>query len=162
MLNFALNPFPWREGEPINGVVASLSITRENGSVIPVSNLSEEIEVRWGFFVLKIFIKALASRIVYRYYIVRTLYLCCFVFQIILPRPEVEVNSTFLDLGNYSTLVINVTTPNISLVLKLDPSEEIPLHLLLGFEHYPNNTHYKTTIQLPQAGNSTGYSLTDI
>ncbi|MCJ8737360.1 hypothetical protein PDJAM_G00023180 [Pangasius djambal] len=118
MLSFAINPFPWREGEPINGAVASLSITRENGSVIPVSNLSEEIEI-------------------------------------ILPRPEAEVNSTFLDLGNYSTLVINVTTPNISLVLKLDPSEEIPLQLLLGFEHYPNNTHYKTTVQLPQPGNST-------
>ncbi|MCI4383146.1 hypothetical protein PGIGA_G00023010 [Pangasianodon gigas] len=118
MLSFAINPFPWRDGEPINGAVASLSITRENGSVIPVSNLSEEIEI-------------------------------------ILPRPEAEVNSTFLDLGNYSTLVINVTMPNISLVLKLDPSEEIPLQLLLGFEHYPNNTHYKTTIQLPQPGNST-------
>ncbi|KAF5905100.1 polycystic kidney disease protein 1-like 2 [Clarias magur] len=118
MLSFAINPFPWREGEPINGAVASLSITRENGSVIPVSNLTEEIEI-------------------------------------ILPRQEAEVNSTFLDLGNYSTLVINVTTPNISLVLKLDPSEEIPLHLLLGFEHFPNNTHYKTTIQLPQPGNST-------
>ncbi|XP_058257289.1 polycystin-1-like protein 2 [Hemibagrus wyckioides] len=118
MLSFAINPFPLREGEQISGAVASLSITRENGSVIPVSGLSEEIEI-------------------------------------ILPRPEAEVDSTFLDLGNYSTLIINVTTPNISLVLKLDPSEEIPLHLLLGFEHYPNNTHYKTSIQLPQSGNST-------
>ncbi|XP_060740105.1 polycystin-1-like protein 2 [Tachysurus vachellii] len=117
MLSFAINPFPLREGELISGAVASLSITRENGSVIPVSDLSEEIEI-------------------------------------ILSRPEAEVNSTFLDLKNYSTLIINVTTPNISLVLKLDPSDEIPLHLLLGFEHYPNNTHYKTTIQLPQPGNS--------
>ncbi|KAK3533669.1 hypothetical protein QTP70_024018, partial [Hemibagrus guttatus] len=118
MLSFAINPFPLREGEHISGAVASLSITREDGSVIPVSGLSEEIEI-------------------------------------ILPRPEAEVNSTFLDLGNYSTLIINVTTPNISLVLKLDPSEEIPLHLLLGFEHYPNNTHYKASIQLPQPGHST-------
>ncbi|KAI5608598.1 polycystic kidney disease protein 1-like 2, partial [Silurus asotus] len=117
MLSFAINPFPWREGEPINGAVASLSITHENGSVIPVSNLSEEIEI-------------------------------------ILPRPETKLNSTFLDLGNYSTLVINLTTPNVSLVLKLDPSEEITLHLLLGFEHYPNNTHYQTKTQLPQPGHS--------
>lgn len=102
------------------------------------------------------FMKAVTSRSTYSYYIVHMFSLCCFVFQIILPRPEAEVNSTFLDLENYSTLIINVTTPNISLVLKLDPSEEIPLHLLLGFEHYPNNTHYKTTIQLPQPGNSTG------
>lgn len=46
MLSFAINPFPLREGEQISGAVASLSITRENGSVIPVSGLSEEIEVR--------------------------------------------------------------------------------------------------------------------
>lgn len=101
-------------------------------------------------------------------YLIKHIYSVCayihifFVFQIILPRPEAEVNSTFLDLGNYSTLIINVTTPNISLVLKLDPSEEIPLHLFLGFEHYPNNTHYKTAVRLPQPGNSAGYLLTNI
>uniref|UniRef100_A0AAR2JZ86 Polycystic kidney disease 1 like 2a n=1 Tax=Pygocentrus nattereri TaxID=42514 RepID=A0AAR2JZ86_PYGNA len=110
------NPFSWSEGEPISGAVGSLSLTRENGSVIPVSNLNEEIEI-------------------------------------LLPRAVVEeVNSTFLDLGNYSTLVINVTTPDISLVLKLDPSEETPLQLLLGFQHYPNDTNHKAKIQLPQPG----------
>uniref|UniRef100_A0A8B9HUK4 Polycystic kidney disease 1 like 2a n=1 Tax=Astyanax mexicanus TaxID=7994 RepID=A0A8B9HUK4_ASTMX len=66
-----------------------------------------------------------------------------------------EVNSTFLDLGNYSTLIINVTTPDISLVLKLDPSEETPLQLLLGFEEYPNDTNYTAKIQLPHPGVST-------
>ncbi|XP_037401275.1 polycystic kidney disease protein 1-like 2 [Pygocentrus nattereri] len=116
MLSFEKNPFSWSEGEPISGAVGSLSLTRENGSVIPVSNLNEEIEI-------------------------------------LLPRAVVEeVNSTFLDLGNYSTLVINVTTPDISLVLKLDPSEETPLQLLLGFQHYPNDTNHKAKIQLPQPG----------
>ncbi|KAL6468941.1 hypothetical protein MHYP_G00224650 [Metynnis hypsauchen] len=117
MLTFEKNPFSWSDGELISGAVGSLSLTRENGSVIPVSNLNEEIEI-------------------------------------LLPRAVVEeVNSTFLDLGNYSTLVINVTTPDISLVLKLDPSEETPLQLLLGFQHYPNDTNHKAKIQLPQPGN---------
>ncbi|XP_022542773.2 polycystic kidney disease protein 1-like 2 [Astyanax mexicanus] len=76
--------------------------------------------------------------------------------EILLPRAVVgEVNSTFLDLGNYSTLIINVTTPDISLVLKLDPSEETPLQLLLGFEEYPNDTNYTAKIQLPHPGVST-------
>ncbi|XP_076879791.1 polycystin-1-like protein 2 isoform X2 [Brachyhypopomus gauderio] len=118
MLSFWQNPFSWSKGPPISGAVGSLSLTSENGSVIPVSDLTEEIEI-------------------------------------LLPRPEVvELNSTFLDLGNYSTLVINVTTPNISLVLKLDPTEEIPLQLLLGFQHYPNDTNYMAQIHLPQTGNS--------
>lgn len=81
--------------------------------------------------------------------------------QILLPRVmEAEVNSTFLDLGNYSTLAINVTTPDISLVLKLDPSEDTPLQLLLGFQNYPNDTNYLAKVQLPQPGNSPGDSLT--
>lgn len=87
---------------------------------------------------------------------------CSYTSQILLPRSETEVNSTYLDLGNYSTLVINVTTPNISLVLKLDPSEEINLHLLLGFEHYPNITHHMAAIQLPQPGNSAGYIVDEL
>lgn len=62
MLSFAINPFPWREGETINGEVASLSITRSNGSVIPVSNLSEEIEVFWMCMFMKV---EVASRIMH-------------------------------------------------------------------------------------------------
>lgn len=68
-----------------------------------------------------------------------------------------EVNRTLLELGNFSTVVINVTSPNISLVFKLDPSEETPLQLLLGFQDYPNDTCYEARIQLPQLGNSEGY-----
>uniref|UniRef100_A0A4W4GFP4 Polycystic kidney disease 1 like 2a n=1 Tax=Electrophorus electricus TaxID=8005 RepID=A0A4W4GFP4_ELEEL len=118
MLSFRQNPFSWSKGPPISGTVGSLSLTSENGSVIPVSDLTEEIEI-------------------------------------LLPRSEVaEVNSTFLDLGNYSTLVINMTSPNISLVLKLDPTEETPLQLLLGFQHYPNDTNYKAKMNLPQPGNA--------
>ncbi|XP_073691874.1 polycystin-1-like protein 2 [Garra rufa] len=118
MTSFGINPFSWHEGEHISGSVGSLSLTKMNGSVIPVANLTEEIEI-------------------------------------LLPRTEMaEVNQTLLELANFSTVVINVTTPNISLVFKLDPSEETPLQLLLGFQDYPNDTNYEAQIQLPQDGDS--------
>lgn len=68
-----------------------------------------------------------------------------------------NVNQTLLDLGNYSTVVINVTTPNISLVLRFEPSEDTSLHLLLGFQDYPNDTNYDAQTQLPRDGKSEGY-----
>ncbi|KAI2662209.1 Polycystic kidney disease protein 1-like 2 [Labeo rohita] len=75
--------------------------------------------------------------------------------RILLPRTEVaEVNQTLLELANFSTVVINVTAPNISLVFKLHPSEETPLQLFLGFQDYPNDTNYEAQIQLPQDGDS--------
>ncbi|XP_077057765.1 polycystin-1-like protein 2 [Siphateles boraxobius] len=118
MTSFGINPFSWSEGDRISGSVGSLSLTKMNGSVITVANLTEEIEI-------------------------------------LLPRPDMaEVNQTLLELGNFSTVVINVTAPNIFLVFKLDPSEEIPLQLLLGFQDYPNDTNYEARIQLPQVGNS--------
>ncbi|XP_030620641.1 polycystic kidney disease protein 1-like 2 isoform X2 [Chanos chanos] len=118
MMSFGINPFSWSEGEPISGAVGGLSLTTENGSLIPVTNLPEEIEI-------------------------------------LLPRVEtVEVNSTLLDLGNFSTLMINVTTPNTSLVLKLEPTEETALHLSLGFQNYPNETYYEAQTQMPQEGSS--------
>ncbi|XP_076879412.1 polycystin-1-like protein 2 [Brachyhypopomus gauderio] len=119
MLSFEQNPFSTNKGLPINGTVGSLSITRVNGSVIPVSNLNEEIEILLPLVV------------------------------------AVHLNSTHLDLRNYSTLAINMTTGNTSLVLKLDPSSNISLQLLLGFQMYPNDTNYKAKLQLPQAGKST-------
>ncbi|XP_067257323.1 polycystin-1-like protein 2 [Chanodichthys erythropterus] len=118
MTSFGINPFSWSEGDRISGSVGSLSLTKMNGSVIPVANLTEEIEI-------------------------------------LLPRTEMaEVNQTLLELRSFSTVVINVTSPNISLVFKLDPSEETPLQLLLGFQDYPNDTYYEAQIQLPQGGNS--------
>ncbi|KAI4875931.1 hypothetical protein NFI96_034519 [Prochilodus magdalenae] len=117
MLSFGINPFSWSKGDPISGVVGGLSLTSENGSIIPVTNLNKEIEVY-------------------------------------LPRSEaVDLNSTFLDLRNYSTLVINVTSPNTSLVLKLEPLAETSVQLYLGFGYYPNDTHYKAKTQLPHLDN---------
>lgn len=45
MMSFEKNPFVWNQDEEITGTVGSLSLTRDNGSVIPVENLDEEIEV---------------------------------------------------------------------------------------------------------------------
>ncbi|KAJ8417701.1 hypothetical protein AAFF_G00225440 [Aldrovandia affinis] len=124
MMSFGENPFSWSEGDPITGTVGSLSLTREDGSVIPVGNLSKEIEI-------------------------------------LLPRSTVaQVNSTVLDLGNFSTVVVNVTAPNVSLVLRLDPSEDVPLHLLLGYQEYPNDTHHEAQVLLPRPGAPAGEEYT--
>lgn len=44
MMSFETNPFGWKE-ENITGTVGSVSLTRMDGTVIPVENLPEEIEV---------------------------------------------------------------------------------------------------------------------
>lgn len=45
MLNLDVNPFCWKVGWDISRFVGSLSLTTEEGSVIPVENLSEDIQV---------------------------------------------------------------------------------------------------------------------
>lgn len=44
MMSFEKNPYSWKE-ENITGIVGSLSLSRMDGTVIPVENLPEEIEV---------------------------------------------------------------------------------------------------------------------
>ncbi|MBN3306288.1 PK1L2 protein, partial [Amia calva] len=118
MVSLGMNPYSWSEGESISGIVGGLSLTRENGSTIPVSNLTAEIEI-------------------------------------LLPRPKAGVvNSTILHLSNYSTIMVNMTVTNISLVLKLEPSEDIPMQLLLGFLYHPNDTHNDAETQLPHSGST--------
>ncbi|XP_046713583.1 polycystic kidney disease protein 1-like 2 [Silurus meridionalis] len=118
MLSFGKNPFAWNKEEDISGTVASLSLSKDDGSTIQVENLDEEIEI-------------------------------------LLPRLDaVATNKTFLNLTSYSTMAINVTAPNISLVVKLEPSDETPLMLNLGFQNYPNDTNYVAKIQLPQQEDS--------
>ncbi|XP_050970426.1 polycystic kidney disease protein 1-like 2 [Labeo rohita] len=108
---------PWVEGQPIHSTVAGLSLSKTNGSGIPVGNLTEEIEI-------------------------------------LLPRLDPAVNSSVLNLKNFSTTIINVTTPNITLVMKLLPSEDLTLILLLGYENQPTENNYAAKITLPQEGNS--------
>uniref|UniRef100_A0A669CHB8 Polycystic kidney disease 1 like 2a n=1 Tax=Oreochromis niloticus TaxID=8128 RepID=A0A669CHB8_ORENI len=45
MLNLDVNPFCWKVGWDISRFVGSLSLTTKEGSVIPVENLSEDIQV---------------------------------------------------------------------------------------------------------------------
>ncbi|XP_071015320.1 polycystin-1-like protein 2 [Oncorhynchus clarkii lewisi] len=118
MLSFEKNPYSWSEGGNISGAMGSVTLTRQDGSAIPVDNLSEEIEI-------------------------------------LLPRLEGgQVNSTILELGNYSTLMIDVPSPDITLVLKMEPSEDIPFVLLLGYKDYPKDKQYVAKTQMPHQGNS--------
>lgn len=48
MMSFETNPYSWTEGN-ITGAVGSVSLTRMNGTTIPVHNLPEEIEVGFTF-----------------------------------------------------------------------------------------------------------------
>ncbi|XP_064867230.1 polycystin-1-like protein 2 [Oncorhynchus nerka] len=118
MLSFEKNPYSWSEGGNISGAMGSVTLTRQDGSAIPVENLSEEIEI-------------------------------------LLPRLEGgQLNSTILELGNYSTLIIDVPSPDITLVLKMEPSEDIPFVLLLGYKDYPKDKQYVAKTQMPHQGNS--------
>ncbi|KAK5935294.1 hypothetical protein CgunFtcFv8_020669 [Champsocephalus gunnari] len=112
MMSFEKNPYSWKGGN-ITGAVGSVSLTRGNGTVIPVENLPDEIEI-------------------------------------LLPRLDVgQENSTVLDLANYSTLIIDVPSPDVTLVLKMEPSENISFVIFLGFKDYPNNENYIAKTQFP-------------
>ncbi|XP_054473206.1 polycystic kidney disease protein 1-like 2 [Anoplopoma fimbria] len=112
MMSFEKNPYSWNEGN-ITGTVGSVSLTRMNGTVIPVENLPDEIEI-------------------------------------FLPRLDVgQEISTVLDLANFSTLIINVPSPDVTLVLKMDPSENISFMLFLGCKDYPNAENYVAKTQMP-------------
>ncbi|KAM4630467.1 polycystin-1-like protein 2 [Polymixia lowei] len=112
MMSFEKNPYSW-SGENITGTVGSVSLTRVNGTVIPVENLPNEIEI-------------------------------------LLPRLDGgQENSTVLDLGNFSTLIIHVPSPDVTLVLKLEPSDDILFKLFLGYNDYPSDENYIAMTQMP-------------
>ncbi|XP_028258061.1 polycystic kidney disease protein 1-like 2 [Parambassis ranga] len=112
MMSFEKNPYSWKE-ENITGTVGSVSLTKVNGTVIPVENLPEEIEI-------------------------------------LLPRLDVgQENSTVLDLANFSTLIIDVPSPDVTLVLKMEPSDDISFMLFLGYKDYPDNENYVAKTQMP-------------
>ncbi|TRY83191.1 hypothetical protein DNTS_000686 [Danionella cerebrum] len=74
--------------------------------------------------------------------------------EIFLPRTNSAVDSSDLDLRNFSTTVINVTTANITLVMMLNPNEDLTLMLLLGYQRQPTEQNHLATVTLPQQGNS--------
>ncbi|MEQ2239228.1 hypothetical protein ILYODFUR_002316, partial [Ilyodon furcidens] len=112
MMSFEKNPYAWKD-ENITGTVASLSFTRMDGTVIPVENLLQEIEI-------------------------------------LLPRLDVGLqNSTVLDLANFSTLMIDIPSAEVTLVLKMEPSEDISFMVFLGYKVYPNDNSYVAKTRLP-------------
>uniref|UniRef100_A0A3P8NBS0 Polycystic kidney disease 1 like 2a n=1 Tax=Astatotilapia calliptera TaxID=8154 RepID=A0A3P8NBS0_ASTCA len=66
--------------------------------------------------------------------------------EILLPRLDSgQENSTVLDLANFSTLIIDVPSPDVTLVLKTEPSEDISFMLFLGYKDYPSDKDYVIT-----------------
>ncbi|XP_026231670.1 LOW QUALITY PROTEIN: polycystic kidney disease protein 1-like 2 [Anabas testudineus] len=64
--------------------------------------------------------------------------------EILLPKPVGEqVNISILDLGNYSTTIIDVPSADDVLLLKMIPSKDpLPFKLFLGYMAYPTETNY--------------------
>ncbi|TKS67513.1 Polycystic kidney disease protein 1-like 2 PC1-like 2 protein [Collichthys lucidus] len=117
MLSLDKNPFSWNDQGNISGLVGALSLTRKDGSDIPVENLSEDIEI-------------------------------------LMPRPVgEEVTTTVLELSNYSTTVLNISSAYTTLVLKMMPSKDpLPFKLFLGYMDYPTDTNYIVMTEMPHQG----------
>uniref|UniRef100_A0AAY5KHI1 Polycystic kidney disease 1 like 2a n=1 Tax=Esox lucius TaxID=8010 RepID=A0AAY5KHI1_ESOLU len=79
----------------------------------------------------------------------------CFDTQVLLPRPEGELaNSTIMYLGNHSTLKVDIPSSDVTLVLKIEPSRDMPFQLFLGYKYYPNNKQYIAKTQMPLQSNT--------
>ncbi|XP_044072039.1 polycystic kidney disease protein 1-like 2 [Siniperca chuatsi] len=74
--------------------------------------------------------------------------------EILLPRPvDEQVNTSVLDLGNYSTMVIDIRSADTTLVLKMVPSNDpLPFKLFLGHMNYPTETNYIAMTEMPHLG----------
>ncbi|KAK1903165.1 Polycystic kidney disease protein 1-like 2, partial [Dissostichus eleginoides] len=73
---------------------------------------------------------------------------------ILLPRPVGEqVNTSFLDLGNFSTTIIEVASADSTLVLKMVPSNDpLPFKILLGYMDFPTETNNVAMTEMPHDG----------
>ncbi|XP_035860041.1 polycystic kidney disease protein 1-like 2 [Sander lucioperca] len=73
--------------------------------------------------------------------------------KILLPRPVGEqVNTSVLDLGNFSTTSIDIPADT-TLVLKMVPSNDpLPFKLLLGYMDYPTETNNVAMTEMPHQG----------
>ncbi|NXG52006.1 PK1L2 protein, partial [Psilopogon haemacephalus] len=63
--------------------------------------------------------------------------------EIMLPRlSATQEDKILLNLGNFSTFQVNVTSENTSVVIHLECEHDIPLILYLGYGYHPNETNY--------------------
>ncbi|GAB0195474.1 polycystic kidney disease protein 1-like 2 [Grus japonensis] len=63
--------------------------------------------------------------------------------EIMLPRlSAMQEDKILLNLGNFSTFQVNVTSENTSIVIHLESEHDIPLILYLGYGYRPNETNY--------------------
>ncbi|XP_039577471.1 polycystic kidney disease protein 1-like 2 [Passer montanus] len=69
--------------------------------------------------------------------------------EIMLPRlSATQEDKILLNLGNYSTFQVNVTSENTSIVIHLESEHDVPLILYLGYGYHPNETNYDMKNQL--------------
>ncbi|CAI9553186.1 unnamed protein product, partial [Staurois parvus] len=113
MVSFSVNPFSSSNLFEITGSVGGLSLTSTNGSIIPVKDLTEYIEI-------------------------------------MLPRDSTDndVKNIFY-LANLTSVLVNVTSASLPLVIHVEPSQHLPLTLYLGYEYHPNETSYDISFHLP-------------
>ncbi|XP_068117923.1 polycystin-1-like protein 2 [Hyperolius riggenbachi] len=72
--------------------------------------------------------------------------------EIMLPRDSAgDIEKTIIYLANFTSVLVNVTSGIMPLVIHLEPSEPIPLLLYLGYGYQPNETNYDLTFHLPDA-----------
>ncbi|XP_019360809.1 PREDICTED: polycystic kidney disease protein 1-like 2 [Gavialis gangeticus] len=70
--------------------------------------------------------------------------------EIMLPRlPAIQEDRSLLNLGNFSAFQVNITSENTSLVVHLEPEQDIPLVLYLAYGYCPNETNYDIKTHLP-------------
>ncbi|XP_041314907.1 polycystic kidney disease protein 1-like 2 [Pyrgilauda ruficollis] len=63
--------------------------------------------------------------------------------EIMLPRlSATQEDKILLNLGNYSTFQVNITSENTSIVIHLESEHDISLILYLGYGYHPNETNY--------------------
>ncbi|XP_029980234.1 polycystic kidney disease protein 1-like 2 [Sphaeramia orbicularis] len=76
--------------------------------------------------------------------------------EILLPSPTgQQVNTSVLDLRNYSTSTVHVPSDDITLVIKMVPSEDpLPFKVFLGHMNYPTDTNYVTMTEMPHRGDT--------
>ncbi|TKS67505.1 Polycystic kidney disease protein 1-like 2 PC1-like 2 protein [Collichthys lucidus] len=215
MLSLDKNPFSWNDQGNISGLVGALSLTRKDGSDIPVENLTATMATTaYTMFLVRQFLfifcftrstcdecdvqnytrksslkkrwsgqqhinSSLPSQRHFKELMFSAMIVTCNASEemlthptlypehprcaagsalknpsILMPRPVgEEVTTTVLELSNYSTTVLNISSAYTTLVLKMMPSKDpLPFKLFLGYMDYPTDTNYIVMTKMPHQG----------